>query len=167
MSIPSYSNPCIVSASTPLTPSSTVYLVGVSDTTQGLLEVNAIDLSNLSNPHVTLSIVNSNPFQWSNTAPKMCSNYPGYHPPQTSPFNGAIHVQQFGVGWSNDANVYPSIGKMEQPSEFDEVSFPDPKMYATVGNAGSSRFVMAMTNTTAIWLGLRYNATDSQLSYME
>ncbi|KAF9910730.1 hypothetical protein EC991_005715 [Linnemannia zychae] len=161
MNIPSYSNPCIISTSTT---SSTIYLVGVSDTTQGLLEVNTVDLSNLSNPHSTLSFAISNPFQWSNTAPKICTSYPGYQPAMTSPFNGVIHIQQFGVEWSKDAIVFPNIGKIVTSSEFDETAYPDPKLFATVGNAGLSQFVLTMTNTTDYWAGLRYNATDGTMS---
>ncbi|KAF9127374.1 hypothetical protein BGW39_005911 [Mortierella sp. 14UC] len=164
MSIPSYTNPCIVSFSTASAPSSTIYLIGVSDTSQGLLEVNKIDISNLSNPLATLSIANSNPFQWSNTAPKICSTYPGYQPADASPFNGVIHIQQFGVQWSSDANVFLSIGKIEQPSQFDDIAYPDPKLFATVGNAGLSQFALAMTNTTDNWGGIRYNATDGSNS---
>jgi hypothetical protein len=64
------------------------------------------------------------------------------------------------VGWSNDANVFPSIGKVEQSSDFEETAYPDPKLFATVGNAGWSQFSLVMTNTTDNWAALRYNATD-------
>ncbi|KAG0307521.1 hypothetical protein BGZ97_000369 [Linnemannia gamsii] len=157
MSIPAYSNPCLAPAS-----NTSVYLIGVSDITQGRLEVNTIDLSNIASPKLTSTIFNANPYQWSNTAPKFCSHYPTYQAPKNAPdTQGAIHIQQFGVGWTNDANVYPANGMFDPPSGFDDVAYVNPKLFATVGNAGANGFVLAMTNTTDYWVGLRSNATDS------
>ncbi|KAF9550563.1 hypothetical protein EC957_000237 [Mortierella hygrophila] len=157
MSIPTYSNPCLAPAS-----NTSIYLIGVSDTTQGRLEVNTIDLSNISSPRLTSTIINFNPYQWSNTAPKLCSHYPGYQAPKNAlDTQGAIHIQQFGMGWTNDANMYPANGRFDPPSGYEDVAYVNPKFFATVGNAGVSGFVLAMTNTTDYWAGVRSNATDS------
>ncbi|KAG0292260.1 hypothetical protein BGZ96_004383 [Linnemannia gamsii] len=157
MSIPTYSNPCLAPAS-----NTSVYLIGVSDTSQGRLEVNTIDLSNITSPKLTSTFVNSNPYQWSNTAPKFCSHYPTYQAPKNAlDTQGSIHIQQFGMGWTNDANVYPANGKFDPPSGYEDVAYTSPKLFATVGYAGVNGFVLAMTNTTDYWVGVRSNATDS------
>lgn len=157
MSIPTYSNPCLAPAS-----NTSVYLIGVSDTTQGRLEVNTIDLTNISYPRLLSTIINSNPYQWSNAAPKLCTPYPGYQAPKNAlGTQGAIHIQQFGMGWTNDANVYPANGRFDPPSGFDTIAYEDPKLFATVGHAGVNGFVLAMTNTSDYWVGVRSNATDS------
>ncbi|KAF8936269.1 hypothetical protein BGZ47_009577 [Haplosporangium gracile] len=157
MSIPTYSNPCLAPAS-----NTSIYLIGVSDTSQGRLEVNTIDLSNINSPKLTSTIINSNPYQWSNTAPKSCSYYPGYQAPKNIlDTQGAIHIQQFGMGWTNDANMYPASDKFDPPSGYDDIAYVDPKLFATVGHAGVNGFVLAMTNTTDYWVGVRFNATDS------
>ena len=163
MSIPTYSNPCLAPAS-----NTSIYLIGVSDTTLGRLEVNTIDLSNISSPRLTSTIIDSNPYQWSNTAPKLCSHYPGYQAPKNAlDTHGAIHIQQFGMGWTNDANVYPANGRFDPPSGYEDIAYVNPKLFATVGHAGVNGFVLAMTNTTDYWVGVRSNATDSFSSLYE
>ncbi|KAF9934203.1 hypothetical protein FBU30_002896 [Linnemannia zychae] len=157
--IPSYTYPCLLSASTT---DSSIYLIGVSNTTRGLLEINTIDLSNINTPRITHTLTQANNYQWSNTAPKVCSQYPAYSPPPNALANaGVFHIQQFGMGWSNDANVYPAANTLENPGNFDTIAFTNPKLFATVGNAGSSQFVMTMTNLTEGWAGLRFNATTT------
>ncbi|KAF9095253.1 hypothetical protein BGX23_000769 [Mortierella sp. AD031] len=163
INIPLYSNPCLAPSSI----NSTIYLIGVSETVPGRLEVNTINLTNPLSPQISLTTVNSNPGRWTNTAPKICTSYPGYNPnPKGTTALPPIHIQQFGVGWSNDANIYLNSGKVDLASSFETIAFTNPKLFATVGNAGLNSFVLAMTNDTtsgtgSLWVGMRYNATDS------
>ncbi|KAF9085555.1 hypothetical protein BGX23_009555 [Mortierella sp. AD031] len=153
--IPTYTNPCLA----PSKDASTVYLAGVSDSSDGRLEIYTVNLKNVSSPTITLSSTHLSPLYWKNSAPKYCSNYPA---DESSP--NPIHVQQFGPFRSYDSNAY-SNGIVENPSNFVGVAFTSPKNFAIVGHAGSIGFVAALTNTTgiqtgSIWSGTRLNATN-------
>ncbi|KAG0278403.1 hypothetical protein BGZ97_009738, partial [Linnemannia gamsii] len=156
--IPTFSNPCIASFVTP--GSTQVYLAGVSDVSNGLLEVYVIDIANIQTPVSARVVSNPNALYWKSTAPKACSTYPG----DTSATTAALHFQQFGPFTSYDSNILTS-GVVETPSRFDTYSWVSPKNYAIVGNAGPIAFVAALTNQTTLatnspWVGVRLNGTS-------
>ncbi|KAF9922395.1 hypothetical protein FBU30_007467 [Linnemannia zychae] len=159
ITIPTYSNPCI---SAYVTKGSTnIYLAGVSDSITGQLEVSSIDIANINTPIVRTIVNNNSPSFWRNTLPKACSTYPGDPTNQATAF---LHVQQFGVMSSYDANFYPN-GTVDEPSFFRGIAWMSPKNFAIVGNAGPISYVAALTNTTdpkffTPWTGVRLNGTN-------
>ncbi|KAF8947722.1 hypothetical protein BGZ47_008094 [Haplosporangium gracile] len=155
--IPTFTNPCIASF---ITKGSTqIYLAGVSDVSNGLLEVYIVDIVDIQTP-VSISAISSlNTLYWRNNAPKACSTYPGDSNSNTA----ALHVQQFGPFTSYDANILPSL-VVEVPSLFEGYSWVSPKNYAIVGDAGPFAFAVALTNQTTLatnspWAGIRLNGT--------
>ncbi|KAG0271982.1 hypothetical protein BGZ96_005544, partial [Linnemannia gamsii] len=155
--IPTFTNPCIASFVTP--GSTEIYLAGVSDVSNGLLEVYVVDIADIQTPVSTRAVSNLNTVFWKNTAPKGCSTFPG----DTNASTAALHFQQFGPFTSYDSNILTS-GVVEAPSRFDGYSWVSPKNYAIVGHAGPIAFVAALTNQTTLatsspWVGIRLNGT--------
>lgn len=156
--IPTFTNPCIASFVTK--GSTQVYLAGVSDVTNGQLEVYTVDIVNIQTPVSTRVVSSPNPLYWKNNAPKACSTYPG----DTSASTAALHFQQFGPFTSYDSNILTN-GTVETPSRFDGYAWVSPKNYAIVGHAGPIAFAAALTNQTTLatsspWVGIRLNGTS-------
>lgn len=156
--IPTFTNPCIASFVTK--GSTKIYLAGVSDVTNGLLEVYVVDIVNIQTPVSTRAVSNLNALYWKNNVPKACSTYPG----DTKDSTAALHFQQFGPFTSYDSNVL-TTGVVEAPSRFDGYAWASPKNYAIVGHAGPIAFVAALTNQTTLatsspWAGIRLNGTS-------
>lgn len=152
--IPTFTNPCIASFVTP--GSTQIYLAGVSDVSNGVLEVYVVDIANIQTPISTRVVSNLNALYWKNTAPKACSTYPG----DTNASTAALHFQQFGPFNSYDSNILTS-GVVEAPSRFDQYAWVTPKNYAIVGHAGPIAFAAALSNhTTTPWMGIRLNGTS-------
>ncbi|KAH7049738.1 hypothetical protein BKA57DRAFT_461113 [Linnemannia elongata] len=156
--IPTFTNPCIASFVTK--GSTQVYLAGVSDVTNGQLEVYTVDIVNIQTPVSTRVVSSLNALYWKNNAPKACSTYPG----DTSASTAALHFQQFGPFTSYDSNILTS-GVVETPSRFDGYAWVSPKNYAIVGHAGPIAFAAALTNQTTLatsspWVGIRLNGTS-------
>lgn len=156
--IPTFTNPCIASFVTQ--GSTQIYLAGVSDVTNGQLEVYIVDIVNIQTPVSTRAVASLNALYWKNNLPKACSTYPG----NTSASTAALHFQQFGPFSSYDSNVL-TTGVVEAPSRFDGYAWVSPKNYAIVGHAGPIAFVAALTNQTTLatsspWVGIRLNGTS-------
>ncbi|KAF9927731.1 hypothetical protein FBU30_002934 [Linnemannia zychae] len=152
MSIPSFQNGCIAPAST----GSNVYLAGT--TISGSLSIYTINLSNPNSPTATL-LGNNADTAWSQNAKKACIAFPGLAGVTNAPFL----VQQFGVGLSQQLNVYPN-GTLWGPFSFASTSFISPQQYSIVGASKDFVWLTAATNKTYTsgtpWVGVRLNATD-------
>ncbi|KAF9124518.1 hypothetical protein BGX30_000905 [Mortierella sp. GBA39] len=162
--IPTFTNPCIASF---ITKGSTqLYLAGVSDVTNGQLEVYVVDIANIQTPLSTKAVTSLNALYWKNNVPKACSTYPG----DTNASTAALHFQQFGPFTSYDSNILTS-GVVETPSRFDTYAWMSPKNFAIVGNAGPIAYVAALTNQTTLatsspWVGIRLNGTSGLFGTM-
>lgn len=154
MSIPTYSNACIA----PSVSGTSVYLVGVPATSEGRLEVNLINLSNINSPTATF-LNQSSFFVWSSAAPKACFSYPG----NTGDINSPVAMQQFGVN-SYFTNIYPN-GTIDFPLNFQSMGYISPKLFSFTGAVGTLNWVTAVANysntvTNSPWVGVRLNATE-------
>ncbi|KAG0291204.1 hypothetical protein BGZ96_005397 [Linnemannia gamsii] len=160
MSIPIYSQPCLVPGAAG---SNTVYLVGISSIQTGTLEAYTVDLLNINAPAATPFASQSNPQAWSTSQPLACYNYPGLASP--IPFL----VVQFGAFKTNFVNI-KSAGVIDPPTFFPDVAFASPKNFAINGAAGEgSDWVLAITNTTvdgtnSYWAGIRFNSSIASSS---
>ncbi|KAF8921734.1 hypothetical protein BGZ58_003955, partial [Dissophora ornata] len=152
--IPAYSNACLVPDAT----GKFVYLVGVSASNEGCLEMTSIDLTNINSPTATFITDQTAPGFWSNSAPKACLPYSGKQASTNSP----VFVQQFGAQ-SYFTNIYPN-GTVDLPANFPIVGFISNKLFSLSGAVGGLNWVTAVANVSGTdsdsrWTGLRYNAT--------
>ncbi|KAG0271327.1 hypothetical protein BGZ95_000875, partial [Linnemannia exigua] len=161
--IPRYPNSCLAPSSTSNT---TIFLVGVSPSVNGRLEINSIDLSDINTPHVNLTTYNEEVLFWRSQSTLFCHNYPNYKSPKDSQHVDTIHIQQFEPGWTFDTNIYPSGGKIDLPSYFPEVALTSARNYMIVGHSESASWSLAHTNTTnavsgSKWTTFQLNPVDS------
>ncbi|KAF9095254.1 hypothetical protein BGX23_000770 [Mortierella sp. AD031] len=138
--IPQYANACLA----PSPSNSTVFLVGVSGSTNGRLEINSIDLADINNPLSNLTNVNDQPQYWRSQSGIYCHNYPHYQPPDNQ---HPLHIQQFDPNWSFDTNVFPN-GKVDVPTYFPGIGLTSSKHYMVVGHFESQSWSLGQTNTT-------------------
>ncbi|KAF9934199.1 hypothetical protein FBU30_002892 [Linnemannia zychae] len=166
-SIPRYPNSCLASSSQS---NSTVFLVGVSASVNGRLEVNSVDLTDINTPLVKLTTFNEEVLFWRSQSSIICHNYPVYKTDEDDLMN-PIHIQQFGPEWTFDTNIYPN-GKVEFPSYFPGIALTSARNYIVVGHHGSASWSLAHTNITnsvsgSTWTTFQLNPTDSFKIYSD
>ncbi|KAF9125540.1 hypothetical protein BGW39_007316 [Mortierella sp. 14UC] len=158
-----YPNSCLAPSSTSNT---TVYLVGVSPSVNGRLEINSINLSDINSPYINFTTYNEEVLFWRSQSTLFCHNYPSYKPSEDKERLDAIHVQQFEPGWTFDTNIYPTSGKIDYPTYFPEVALTSARNYVVVGHSESASWSLAHTNTTnavsgSTWTTFQLNPVDS------
>ncbi|KAG0264642.1 hypothetical protein DFQ27_001094 [Actinomortierella ambigua] len=99
--VPTYTNPCVVTDV--YTPAS-VFVMGVSDTTPGQLEIHRVDLADVYHPRATLLSSQTNRTLWDASSEKLCDVF-GLDKRADFWQRPSVFIQQFGGSTSNSSTA--------------------------------------------------------------
>ncbi|KAF9974288.1 hypothetical protein BGZ73_002304 [Actinomortierella ambigua] len=151
--LPSFQRPCLAAGGAG---SSSVYLVGVSSTAVGRLEVYRVNINDINSPVATMIGSATNATTWFAAAEKYCDTFSG---DRSTPSGPPIMIQQFGEYASATAMFFANGTVMDQyPNNSKKVSY---KLFAPTGASGYFNWYTTMSNqadnsTLSPWMSLQY-----------
>ncbi|KAG0275784.1 hypothetical protein BGZ95_008379 [Linnemannia exigua] len=163
-SIPSYQKACLAADDF----NAALYLVGVSNSQPGLLEINHIPLANGLN-NLTFTQFDSQPDtqKWASGAEKACYAYKG-----PTDANAVVKVIQFGSATSY-MSYFSSTGVVADPTFFGTLKFQSSKLFSWVGSFTVTGFnvfhmyAISPSIANSRWVGLRMGFVASRGGYTQ
>ncbi|KAF9164475.1 hypothetical protein DFQ26_001409 [Actinomortierella ambigua] len=151
--LPAFQRPCLAAGGAG---SSSVYVIGVSSTVTGRLEVYRVNINDINAPVATMIGSVTNATTWFAAAERYCDTFSG---DRTTPSGAPIMIQQFGEYASATAMFFANGTVMDQyPNNSKKMSY---KLFAPTGASGYYNWYTTLSNqadnsTLSPWMSLQY-----------